>query len=161
MKPEKPSSLDKVRGFIEPAFRRPPFVQAAALCLREGRGGREVLLVTSRGSGRWILPKGWPIKGRSLAGAALQEAWEEAGVIGHVEEVPLGYFRYRKMRRDGFGQECRVEVFRVHVADLARDWPEGKQRRRRWVGLEKAARLVAEPELADLLLRLQSRSFPD
>ncbi|MCC5986580.1 MAG: NUDIX hydrolase [Pararhodobacter sp.] len=150
----KVSPLERFRSFVEPAFRRPEFVQAAALCLREGKDGREVLIITSLGTRRWILPKGWPMEGRSLAGAALQEAWEEAGVIGHVDEVPVGYYLYEKKRQGDFGLSCRVELFRVHVADLAREWPERKLRRRRWVPLEKAARLVAEPGLAALLMQM-------
>lgn len=128
--------------------------QFAALCFRVRRERSEVLLVTSRDTGRWVLPKGWPMKRRSLAGAALQEAWEEAGVIGHVEEGSVGYYSYAKNVRAGFALTCRVEVFRVHVADLARDWPERGQRRRRWFAHDEAAELVAEPELAALLRRL-------
>lgn len=150
----KPTPLKSLRDFVEPVFRHPEFVQAAALCLREGRKGREVLMITSRGTGRWVLPKGWPMRGRSLAGAALQEAWEEAGVIGHVEGGSVGSYGYTKSRQGGFGIPFRAEVFRVHVADLAREWPERRQRRRRWMPLEEAAGLVDEPELAALLRSL-------
>ena len=146
--------LDRVRTLLEPVFRRHEFIQVAALCLREGKAGREVLMVTSRGTQRWVLPKGWPMKGRTLAGAALREAWEEAGVVGTVEEVPLGWYGYDKTRKGGLPLSCRVEVFRVTVADLAREWPELRQRRREWMPLGQAAELVAEPQLRDLLLRL-------
>jgi 8-oxo-dGTP pyrophosphatase MutT (NUDIX family) len=139
---------------IEPVFRRPEFIQVAALCLRESRTGPEVLLITSRGTGRWVLPKGWPMKGRTLAGAAQQEAWEEAGVVGRVRETPVGYYPYRKRHRTGLALACRVEVFRLDVADLARDWPERKSRKRRWMRPEDAARAVDEPELAALLRRI-------
>jgi len=148
------SPIDRVRNLLEPVFRRHEFIQAAALCLREGKTGREVLMVTSRGTRRWVLPKGWPMKGRTLAGAALREAWEEAGVIGTVEETPVGWYGYDKTRRGGLPLSCRVEVFRVSVADLAREWPEARQRRREWMTLDKAAGLVAEPQLRELLLRL-------
>ena len=74
--------------------RRPPALQVGALCLQAGTG--KVLLVTSRGTGRWIIPKGWPMDGRSAGGAALREAWEEAGVRGQVEERPLGRYSYDK-----------------------------------------------------------------
>ena len=150
----KPNPLKSLRSLIEPVFRRPEFIQAAALCLRESRTGPEVLMITSRGTGRWVLPKGWPMKGRTLAGAAQQEAWEEAGVIGRVHETPVGYYSYRKWHRTGLALACRVEVFRLDVADLARDWPERKKRKRRWMRPEDAARAVAEPELSDLLRRL-------
>ncbi|HHX88347.1 MAG TPA: NUDIX domain-containing protein, partial [Paracoccus sp.] len=84
----KQSPLKALVSIFEPVFRRPDYIQAAALCLREGNKGREVLLISSLKSERWILPKGWPMKGRTLAGAALQEAWEEAGVVGRADEVP-------------------------------------------------------------------------
>ena len=97
----KQSAVAAFRNFVEPVFRRPEFVQTAALCLRDSRKGPEVLLVSSLTSKRWILPKGWPMEGRTLAQAALQEAWEEAGVTGVVETAPMGHFsliRYEKLR---------------------------------------------------------------
>lgn len=127
-------------------------LQAAALCLRPGASGPEVLMVTSRGTGRWVLPKGWPMKGRSLAGAALCEAWEEAGVIGTVAETPIGWYAYDKTRADAPPLPCRVEVFRVAVTGLARDWPEAAQRQRLWMPVQAAAASVAEPRLRALLL---------
>jgi 8-oxo-dGTP pyrophosphatase MutT (NUDIX family) len=148
------SPVERFRELLEPVFRPPPFIQAAALCLREGRTGREVLMVTSRTTRRWVLPKGWPMKGRTLAGAALREAWEEAGVIGTVEDTPVGWYSYEKTRKDGPPLSCRVEVFRVAVTDLARDWPEARKRRREWMALEQAAGVVTEPQLQALLRRL-------
>lgn len=148
------SPLQALRSLIEPVFRRPEFIQSAALCLRDGRDGPEVLMITSRGTKRWLIPKGWPMKGRTLAGAAQQEAWEEAGVIGRVHESPIGYYTYHKRHRTGLPLACRVEVFRLDVADLARDWPEKKIRKRRWMRPEEAAAVVDEPELAALLGQL-------
>jgi len=111
-------------------------------------------MVTTRDSGRWVLPKGWPMKGRTLAGAAQQEAWEEAGVVGQAREAPIGYFTYAKRQRTGLPMSCRVEVFRLDVVDLLRDWPEKKKRKRRWMRPEEAAAKVAEPDLAALLRAL-------
>lgn len=148
------SPLRTLRDLLAPAFRKPEFLQAAALCLREGATGREVLMVTSLGTRRWVLPKGWPMKGRTLAGAALREAWEEAGVVGTVTETPCGYFTYEKRRRGGLMLSCRVEVFRVEVSDLARDWPEKKRRKRAWLPVAEAAEAVSEPELQAMLRRL-------
>ncbi len=150
----KETPIQAIRRVVEPVFRRPELIQSAALCLREGKAGREVLMVTTLRTRRWILPKGWPMKGRTLAGAALQEAWEEAGVVGTVEPVPIGFFTYAKVRRGGFALSCRVEVFRVHVSDLLRDWPERHKRRRKWFAVEQAAELVDEPELKALLASL-------
>lgn len=126
-------------------------MQVGALCVQRGTG--RVLLVTSRGTGRWIIPKGWPIAGRTLPGAALQEAWEEAGVRGEVGPELLGQFRYDKVRRRGSVVEIEVCVFRVAVRDLAPSWPEGLERRRTWFEPEDAARLVAEPGLAEIITR--------
>ncbi|MGY6536594.1 MAG: NUDIX hydrolase [Pararhodobacter sp.] len=147
----KESPLKALGRLVNPVFRRPEFIQAAALCLREGKAGREVLMVTSLSSKRWILPKGWPMKGRTLAGAALQEAWEEAGVVGTVDDVPVGFYIYEKHRRGGFTLSCRVEVFRIQVSALMREWPERHKRQRKWMPVEQAARLVDEPELKALL----------
>lgn len=150
----KSTPLQRLYALIEPVLRRNDRVQAAALCLREGKQGREVLLVSSLTTRRWILPKGWPMNGRSLAGAALQEAWEEAGVIGRAEETPVGYYTYEKILKSGPPVTCRVEVFRIHVSDLARDWPERKRRKRAWTPLDQAMKIVEEPELKALLARL-------
>ncbi len=129
-------------------------IQVAALCLRKGKAGPEVLMVTSRTTRRWVLPKGWPMKGRTLAGSALQEAWEEAGIIGTVEEGALGWFSYDKIRKGAPALPCRVGVFRVRVAELANDWPERGERTRAWLRIEDAAKAVAEPGLQAMLRRL-------
>ncbi|MCC5971457.1 MAG: NUDIX hydrolase [Pararhodobacter sp.] len=150
----KQTAFQTLVSLIEPVFRRPEFIQAGAVCLREGKRGREVLLVSSLDSGRWIVPKGWPMKNRTLAGAAQQEAWEEAGVVGKAEESPIGFYTYEKKRAGGVPVSCRVEVFRLHVADLAKDWPERSRRKRKWMTLDKAAAAVDEVELKTLLLSL-------
>lgn len=124
-------------------------VQVGALCRQPGTG--HILLITSRGTGRWIIPKGWPIAGQTLAGSALQEAWEEAGVTGEAGAEPVGTFRYDKVRRRGSIVEIEVKVFAVSVQGLASRWPEDHQRRREWFTPKEAAMLVAEPGLARLL----------
>ena len=149
--PMKQSAISAFRALIEPIFRRPDFVQAAALCLRQGDTGAEVLLVSSLSTKRWILPKGWPMEGRTLAGAALQEAWEEAGVQGQVNEVARGVIRYRKAVKGGIPVSCRCEVFDVAVTALAEDWPEKNRRRRRWLPIPEAIKVVCEPDLKALL----------
>ena len=82
----------------------------AALCYRREGIETEVLLVTSRGRGRWILPKGWPMDGLDDAHAAAQEAWEEAGVSGHVTGPALGSFGYVKLAEEGEATACRADV---------------------------------------------------
>lgn len=124
--------------------------QLAALCWRMNRGRVEVLLITSRDTGRWVVPKGWPMVGRSGAEAAAREAWEEAGVEGAVGAEALGYFGYDKMLKTG-ALPLMVAVYPLRVARLADRFPERKQRRRKWFTADKAARKVAEPELRALL----------
>jgi 8-oxo-dGTP pyrophosphatase MutT (NUDIX family) len=143
--------LRSLKTLSQPVGERDTGLQAAALCLRDGPDGAEVLLVTSLTRGRWVLPKGWPMKGRTLAGAALREAWEEAGVQGAVQEIPVGAYVYDKLRKSGLTVPCNVQVFRVAVQTLADDWPEAKKRRRAWYPLAEAAALVDEPGLAALL----------
>ncbi|MCB1396277.1 MAG: NUDIX hydrolase [Rhodobacter sp.] len=152
----KHTALAAYRTFLEPAFRRPEFVQTAALCVREGKKGPEILLVSSLTTKRWILPKGWPMEGRTLAEAALQEAWEEAGVQGSVEADSTGSFSYRKAVKGGIPVTCRCEVFRVDVDALADDWPERGRRQREWVTPREAAKRVEEPELKAILREIGS-----
>jgi len=128
-----------------------PRTQVAALCYRTVRGRTEVLMVTSRDTGRWVLPKGWPMAGRGAAGTAAREAYEEAGVIGRIGAAPLGSYGYDKRLPDGRSLPCRVSVFPLAVRKLMDDFPERRQRVRRWMGLRDAAGRVAEPELAALL----------
>jgi 8-oxo-dGTP pyrophosphatase MutT (NUDIX family) len=150
----KQSATNAFRTYFEPVFRRPEFVQTAALCLRQGAKGPEVLLVSSLSTKRWIIPKGWPMEGRTLAQAALQEAWEEAGVTGRVDEDAIGAFSYRKLVKGGIPVTCRCDVFRVQVDTVTDRFPEEGRRKRQWVAPQKAAKLVEEPELKELLRSL-------
>ncbi len=129
--------------------------QVAALCRRDVDGRPRVLLVTSRETRRWILPKGWPMPGRSDGEAALIEAWEEAGVRGRLESPrPVGRFSYEKRMKDGTSRTVETEVFAVRVSELAEDYPEAGQRRRKWVSPEKAAQMVEEAPLKAFLAGL-------
>lgn len=125
--------------------------QVGALCWRKGTAGTEVLLVTSRDTGRWIIPKGWPMKGRSPEGAALREAFEEAGVEGEATPIACGSYRYIKVVDPEHGAACEVTVFPVHVTHLRERFPERGQRSRAWFTLDEAATKVDEPELRALL----------
>lgn len=128
--------------------------QQGAICWRLKRGKVQVLLITSRDTGRWIIPKGWPIAGKSFPESAKQESWEEAGVEGPVTETALGAYRYEKLRRNHTALPCVVRVFGIRVERLAETFPEHHQRRRKWFNAAKAARKVNEPELSALLHRL-------
>ena len=134
---------------------RPETSQVAAICVREKSGKKQVLLITSRGTGRWIIPKGWPMKGKTDAEAALQEAWEEAGVkSGKVSKKPLGSYRYEKLHDDGHITPIEATVFLVEVGKVVKDYPEAGQRSREWVSPAEAAKRVRERDLKKLLLSL-------
>ena len=128
-----------------------PRSQIAALPWRHGKKGLEILLVSSRETKRWIIPKGWPMKGRKPHAAAAQEAKEEAGLLGKIVKEPIGHFHYVKNMRDGAAQLCRVDVFPLEVEKQRKSWPERDQRITRWFALEEAAELVREPELIALI----------
>jgi 8-oxo-dGTP pyrophosphatase MutT (NUDIX family) len=128
--------------------------QVAALCWRLHKGHTQVLLVTSRDTGRWVLPKGWPMAGKAAQVAAAQEAWEEAGVEGLVQAHSIGRYCYDKMRPNAAPLLCCVAVFPLQVRRLKSAFPEHKQRRRKWFSAAEAASLVAEAELAALLANL-------
>ncbi len=125
--------------------------QFGALCWRKHRSEVQVLLVTSRRSKRWILPKGWPIDGSTPVEAAMEEAWEEAGVKGKSKPICVGLFSYTKELDGDSNLPCMVALFPVKVTSLANDWPEKSERKRRWFSLKKAASLVQEPELSSIL----------
>jgi len=130
--------------------------QYAALPFRITEKGIEVLLLTSRGTGRWIIPKGWPIRKLSPAEAAAREAYEEAGLEGIIQPSgPVGRYRYAKSTAPG-GLEIEVAVFLLRVDRQLDHWPEQAERETRWFSPEDAATLVAEPELAVLLLGLSA-----
>lgn len=130
-------------------------VQYGALCWRMHRDRVEVLLITSRDTGRWVIPKGWPMDGLSPEAAAAREAWEEAGVRGGPDPVCAGIYTYDKILPRDRAVPCAVAVYGLHVTGLDDRYPERKERRRKWFAAGKAARLVAEPELRDILLSFQ------
>jgi len=138
-----------VIGLIRSLFFRPPILQVAALCWR---GGPEVLLIRSLDSNRWILPKGWPMRGKTLAEAAEVEAWEEAGVKGHIRPDAIGHFETAKRRASGVKQPCRIEVFALEVVSVCTDFPEAGQRKAQWFCLGEAVENLREPALGDLIL---------
>ncbi|MEP2654638.1 MAG: NUDIX hydrolase [Sedimentitalea sp.] len=132
--------------------RRKEARQVAALCYRKTRSGKKVLLITSRGTGRWIVPKGWPIKGLADPQAALQEAWEEAGVTSaDVTTTPIGHYEYDKWHRGGDVTPVQTQVYLAKVETLADSYPEDHQRERKWFTPAKAATLVQEPQLKEIL----------
>ncbi|MEQ9259107.1 MAG: NUDIX hydrolase [Roseovarius sp.] len=125
--------------------------QFAALCYRIRNDKPEFLMVTSRGTKRWIIPKGWPEDGMTPGESALREAWEEAGVTGRVTGPTLGLFSYHKEGGPDGTLPCVAMVYPVRVQALADDYPEISERRRKWMRPKKAASKVSEPELAHIL----------
>lgn len=125
--------------------------QAAALPWRRTAAGIEVLLVTSRDSGRWIVPKGWPEGAEAFHQAAAREAAEEAGIAGEVAETEIGRFYYGKRLRSGLQRRCEVLVYPIEVEREHAKWPERKKRKRKWFRTEDAARLVHEKALGELI----------
>src|SRR5262245_34045621 len=113
--------------------------QVAALPVRRNSDGSlSVLLVTSRETRRWVIPKGWPWPDREDHIAAAEEAREEAGVLGRAVPESIGFFTYRKRRADG-AVEVQVQVYLLEVTEELATWPEASQRERLWLGLSAAA----------------------
>ncbi len=128
-------------------------LQFAALPYRRDAGGRlEILLVTSRHSRRWIIPKGWPMKDTPPHLAAAREAFEEAGVTGPIGAHALGSYSYVKRRKDGSRIVCAVDVFPLRVEVEHRRWPEAGERKLRWFSPFLAAQRVEELPLKAMIL---------
>lgn len=138
----------------------PPAVQAAALPWRRKGEDIEVLLITSRQTGRWILPKGWPESGEPLHLAAEREAYEEAGIRGRIAEQALGSSLFGKTRQSGLERRFEMFVFPLEVEMIEKKWPEMRQRERRWLSPRKAAKRIQEPSLARLVRGFHG-NFPE
>lgn len=126
-------------------------MQVAALPWRKTNDGIEVLLVTSRGTGRWVLPKGWPERREEPYEAAAREAAEEAGIDGGIARREAGRYYYEKQLPSGMRWRCEVLVYPLEVDAMADKWPERKKRKRQWFAARDAARLVQEPDLGELI----------
>jgi 8-oxo-dGTP pyrophosphatase MutT (NUDIX family) len=121
--------------------------QIAALPIRRSPSGKpQVLLITSRSTRRWIVPKGWPMKGKKGHEAAAREAREEAGIVGKVRKKPAGCYNYWKRMDDHFVL-CKVTVYLLHARSRLNDWAERNQRLSHWFTLKDAADIVDDPGL--------------
>lgn len=126
--------------------------QVGALPLRKLEGGGvEVLLVSSRETRRWVIPKGWPAKRLSDAKAAAREARQEAGITGKMANRPIGSYRYRKRMPGGLIRIVDVDVYVLWVKKQRKSWREKNQRVRVWFTQSDAARKVREPKLKELI----------
>ncbi|UIK02464.1 NUDIX hydrolase (plasmid) [Rhizobium leguminosarum] len=114
----------------------------------------EVLLITSRDTGRWVIPKGCGMRNKKPHQVAEREAWEEAGVVGRAEKKPCGLYTYVKSLRKGQIAPAVVQVHLLSVTRCDRKFPEKGQRLLRWLSPYEAAAAVEEPELKSLLSRV-------
>lgn len=135
--------------------------QVAALPWRLTDDGRQILMITSRETRRWVIPKGGRMVGKTDPEAAAQEAMEEAGVRGEMDQTSIGVFRYAKGLKDGGVRQCVVSVYPLQVLVQLGAWPEAHQRERRWMSLGEAADLVHEPDLAALIRDFDATPLED
>lgn len=138
--------------------RRTILVQSATLGYRWSKAGPQVMLVTSKATRRWILPKGGIKLGRKPDESAAEEAYEEAGIIGRISRTCIGLYAYRKSGHR-LGAHCTVRVYPMKVTSQLPDWPERKERRREWVAFDIAAARVREKDLKKII-RSFYRSLP-
>ena len=135
-------------------------IQYGVVPLRLDGDTIRVLLVTSRETRRWVVPRGNPIRDLSPAESAAQEAFEEAGVRGALSPTPLGSYRYDKRRKSGAIVATEVQLFALAVLEELESWPEQGQRERRWFRREEASEAVDEPELKQLLREVDATALP-
>lgn len=128
-------------------------VQYAALPWRRHQGVLQILLITTRGTGRWIIPKGWPEATLSAPQCAAREALEEAGVVGEIASRKLGSFDCHKRVKNGAMLPLHIEVFTMEVVRQRRDWAEKGHRTIAWCTLDDALVRVREPGLRKLIIK--------
>jgi 8-oxo-dGTP pyrophosphatase MutT (NUDIX family) len=131
--------------------------QAGAIPFEHRKVILHVLLITSRGSGRWVIPKGGIEPGFTARQAAAQEAFEEAGIKGELDPKPLGSFTYVKRLKSGVSKPASVEVYALRVEKQLKKWPEQAERQFEWMQIEAAMAAVQESGVARLLAKLAER----
>ncbi|MBW6420855.1 NUDIX hydrolase [Rhizobium sp. XQZ8] len=154
--------MSKVTNNLRLMLQRPPRQQYAALCyrLKKKQGLLEVLVATSRDTGRWVIPKGWPMTDKKAHQVAEREAFEEVGVKGKVEKETLGFYNYRKTLDNGLKIPVIVQVHALEVDECLKSFPEKGSRTLEWVSCEEAALRVNEPELKILFLQFAEKMRP-
>jgi 8-oxo-dGTP pyrophosphatase MutT (NUDIX family) len=150
--------MNRIASNLRLMVQRPPRQQYAAICYRiKKRGEIEVLVATSRDTGRWVIPKGWPMENKKAHQVAEQEAFEEVGVKGKAEKAAFGFYHYNKGLDNGLKVPVRVQVHLLKVDDCLKDFKEKGSRRIEWVSCEQASDRVNEPELKILLLQFAEK----
>ncbi len=134
--------------------------QFGALCYRIKNDKVQILLISSRTAGRWVIPKGWPMHKMTPAEASSVEAYEEAGVEGTVLETCLGIYSLTRQSPSGTLLPCVVAVFPMKVKRLLKSFPEADQRKRKWFSRKKAAKLVQDIELAHIIKDFDPSRLP-
>ncbi len=130
-------------------------VQYAALPYRHNGNSRtQVMLVTTRESGRWVIPKGWPKKHKTPSGTAASEAREEAGVVGKVGRESIGSYSYKKRLKSGAVVACEVRVFPLKVKRQQKSWRERGERETQWFSRAEAARVIRISALSEIIRSL-------
>lgn len=154
--------IGRITSDLKLMLQRPPRQQFAAICHRTKKktGDLEVLLITSRDTGRWVIPKGWHMPGKQPHEVAEREAFEEAGIKGKPSMEPIGYYTYMKKMRGGHKVPTRVQVHALEVKSLLKEFPEKGTRSLEWVSCEEAASRVDEPELKILFLAFGKQASP-
>ncbi len=135
---------------LPPAGKREVRMQFGALCYRVRRDKIQILVIKTRSGKNWIIPKGWPVDQATPAEAAAKEAFEEAGVVGKITANCLGIFSNTK-ELDGQDLPCMVAVFGLKVKRIHAIYPERGQRKRKWLSRKKAAAIVDNLELSQLI----------
>jgi len=135
-------------------------IQYAALPYRLQGRQLQIMLITSRGTRRWVIPKGWPIDGLKPQDAAAQEAREEAGIVGQIADAPIGSYRYIKQLKGEYIQAVQVIVFPIRVEDQVPAFKELGQRTFAWFGYQEAANRIAEPSLRRLIRDFGANQAP-
>ncbi|WP_245487533.1 NUDIX hydrolase [Rhizobium leguminosarum] len=153
------SYLSRLAEYADAMFHGSTAHRSAARCCRKSENdGMEVLLITTRETKRWTIPKGWPVKGLDPHQAAKREAWEEAGVKGKAKKKPFGYFTYVKTLADGHKVPSVVQVHLLETRATRSHFPERGQRDLVWLPASEAALLADEPELKGLLGKFSRRT---
>mgnify|MGYP001169309206 CR=1 FL=1 len=151
------SKIKISRSSDKSSFKEKVFHQIGALCYRFTHKNVKILLVTSRRSKRWIIPKGWKVEKMSNRKSVALEAWEEAGVQGRVSDRSIGTYYYRKRTAKDDFLTCAVKVFALEVKASKKKFPEREQRKLKWVNPTKAIDSVSEPELKTVLKNFSRR----